>query len=210
MGFWQDLLAENPNILNPTLNNTGPFRWWIYEALRDDLPLDRMVTQLVRQSGSARDGGPAGFALATQNDAPYAAKGTIISGAFLGLETKCARCHDSPNSSIEQEQLFNLGALLATKAIDVPLTSSVDANKLNAGGRKALIEVTLKPGSHVEPRWPFGNAPGFAEESVAAGLAQRPEDTRDQLAALLTAPQNERFAQVLANRAATRSNRWPG
>jgi hypothetical protein len=24
MGYWQDVLAENPNILNPTLNNTGP------------------------------------------------------------------------------------------------------------------------------------------------------------------------------------------
>ena len=33
VGYWQDVLAENPNIVNPTLNNTGPFRWWIYEAL---------------------------------------------------------------------------------------------------------------------------------------------------------------------------------
>ena len=35
-----DVLAENPNILNPTLNNTGPFRWWLYESLRDNKPLD--------------------------------------------------------------------------------------------------------------------------------------------------------------------------
>src|SRR4030095_1289291 len=31
--YWQDVLAENPNMLKGTLNNTGPFRWWIYEAL---------------------------------------------------------------------------------------------------------------------------------------------------------------------------------
>ena len=32
VGYWQDVLAENPNIVNPTLNNTGPFRWWIHES----------------------------------------------------------------------------------------------------------------------------------------------------------------------------------
>ncbi len=30
---WQDLLAENPGILKPELNNSGPFRYWIYESL---------------------------------------------------------------------------------------------------------------------------------------------------------------------------------
>ena len=96
MGYWQDVLAENPNILNPTLNNTGPFRWWIYESLLDDKPLDLFVTELLRMKGSERLGGPAGFGIASQNDVPMAAKGTIISAAFLGVETKCARCHDSP------------------------------------------------------------------------------------------------------------------
>ena len=36
MGYWQDVLAENPNILNPTLNNTGPFRWWLDHVHPDD------------------------------------------------------------------------------------------------------------------------------------------------------------------------------
>src|SRR6185312_17308613 len=40
VGYWQDVLAENPNILNPTLNNSGPFRWWIHEALADNKPID--------------------------------------------------------------------------------------------------------------------------------------------------------------------------
>ncbi|MFN9971032.1 MAG: DUF1549 domain-containing protein, partial [Phycisphaerae bacterium] len=110
MPVWQDLLAENPNILNPTLNNTGPFRWWLYESLLDDIPLDRMVTQLVLQRGGEREGGPAGFSVASQNDVPFAAKGAIVSSAFLGVEMKCARCHDSPTGAFKQEQLFQLGA----------------------------------------------------------------------------------------------------
>lgn len=197
MPVWQDLLAENPNILNPTLNNTGPFRWWIYESLLDDIPMDRMVTQLVLQRGGEREGGPAGFGIASQNDVPFAAKGAIVSSAFLGVEMKCARCHDSPTGAYKQEQLFQLGAMLAVRPLNVPKTSSVDPEKLNAGGRTPLIEVTLLPGSTVEPKWPF---PAFSDHGLADALVQNTEDQRERLAALLTAAQNERFAQVIANR----------
>lgn len=197
MPFWQDLLAENPNILNPTLNNTGPFRWWIFDSLLDDLPLDRTVTQLMLQRGGEREGGPAGFGVASQNDVPFATKGAIVSATFLGVDLKCARCHDSPTGAFKQEQLFQLGALLAAKPLDVPKTSSVDPAKLNAGGRTPLIEVTLLPGSKVEPSWPF---PAFVERAQCADLMTTSDDQREQVAALLTAPQNERFTQVMANR----------
>ena len=96
MGYWLDVLAENPNIINPTLNNTGPFRWWLYESFIDNKPADLFVTELIRMEGSERFGGPAGFGTASQNDLPMAAKGIIVSSAFLGVEMKCARCHDAP------------------------------------------------------------------------------------------------------------------
>ncbi len=196
MGYWQDVLAENPNMLNPTLNNTGPFRWWIYESLKDNKPMDLFVTELLRMRGSERLGGPAGFGTASQNDVPMAAKGTIVSTAFLGVEMKCARCHDSPTHKSLQKDLFQLAAMLGTSPIEVPKTSSVPMDKIHAGGRKPLIQVTLQPGTKVEPAWPFDE---FSDES-AAKLAEFPDDSRDVLAAMITAPQNERFAQVIANR----------
>ena len=196
MGYWQDVLAENPNILNPTLNNTGPFRWWLYESLRDNKPMDLFVTELLRMRGSERLGGPAGFGTASQNDVPMAAKGTIVSTAFLGVEMKCARCHDSPTGKSLQQDLFELAAMLGTKEIEVPKTSSVPMDKIHAGGRKPLIQVTLQPGTKVQPKWPFAD---FCDEA-AAQLAEDPKDSRDVLAAMITAPQNERFAQVIANR----------
>ncbi len=196
MGYWQDVLAENPNILNPTLNNTGPFRWWLYESLRDNKPMDFFVTELLRMRGSERLGGPAGFATASQNDVPMAAKGTIVSSAFLGVEMKCARCHDAPAAKSTQEDLFEIAAMLNANEIEVPKTSSVSMDHFKATGRKPLISVTLKVGSKVKPKWSLTE---FCDES-AVKLAEFPEDTRDQLAALITAPQNERFAQVMANR----------
>src|SRR5262249_41927636 len=62
--YWQDVLAENPALLKPTLNNTGPFRWFLYEALRDNWAMDRFVTALTLMEGSTRNGGSAGFAVA--------------------------------------------------------------------------------------------------------------------------------------------------
>ena len=196
MDCWLDVLAENPNILNPTLNNTGPFRWWIYESLKDNKPMDLFVTELLRMRGSERLGGPAGFATASQNDVPMAAKGTIIGAAFLGVEMKCARCHDSPTGKSLQQDLFELAAMLGKKEIEVPKTSSVPMDRIHAAGRKPLIQVTLQPGTKVQPKWPFAE---FCDEA-AAKLAEDPKDTRDVLAAMITAPQNERFAQVIANR----------
>lgn len=197
MGYWQDMLAENPNIINPTLNNTGPFRWWIYESLLDNKPADLMVTELIRMEGSERFGGPAGFGTASQNDVPMAAKGIIVSSAFMGVEMKCARCHDAPSHVSKQGDLFELAAMLKENSIEVPKTSSVPMDKIHEGGRKPLIEVTLKPGEKVQPGWPFDE---FCDEEVATALAKDPTDPRDKLAALITAPQNERFAQVMVNR----------
>lgn len=196
-GYWQDVLAENPNIINPTLNNTGPFRWWIHESLLDNKPADLFVTELVRMEGSERFGGPAGFGTASNNDVPMAAKGIIVSSAFLGVEMKCARCHDAPAHESKQEDLFQLAALLKEDPIKVPTTSSVPMDKLHEGGRKPLIQVTLQPGAEVKPAWPFDE---FCEEEIAVSLAENPDDPRDQLAASITAPQNERFARVMVNR----------
>lgn len=197
VGYWQDVLAENPNILNPTLNNSGPYRWWIYEAFLDNKPMDVFATELVRMRGSHFLGGPAGFAMASENDVPLAEKGVILSSAFLGVQMKCARCHDAPAHKSSQKELFELAALLATSPITVPKTSSVPQDKLHAGGRKPLIQVTLQPGTKVEPAWPFSE---FVPESILGELAPPDAGPRERAAALLTAPQNERFAQMLANR----------
>jgi hypothetical protein len=200
MGYWQDLLAENPTLINATLNSTGPFRWFLYEALRDDKPLDRMITELLLMRGSPHDGGSAGFALAAQNDSPFAAKGHVAASAFLGIELQCARCHDSPYHSTTQRDLYSLAAMLARKPLVVPASSSVPAAFFASKGRESLIEVTLRPGEDVAPTWPFAEITGAADDDAMTALMENPEDSRERLATLITAPQNVRFAQVTANR----------
>lgn len=196
VGYWQDVLAENPNILNPTLNNTGPFRWWIHESFLDNKPFDQFATELILMEGSVRYGGPGGFSVASQNDVPMAAKAHVIGQAFLGLEMKCARCHDAPYHDFLQRDLFSLAALLKREPEKVPKTSSLNLDAFAVRGREPLVKVTLKPGESVAPTWPF-------EELVAAvpdELLVNPKDSRERLAAFITSPQNHRFAQVIVNR----------
>ncbi len=197
VSYWQDVLAENPTIVNPTLNNTGPFRFWIHEALQDNLPMDRFVTELIHMDGSLYGGGPAGFEMASQNDVPMAAKANILSTAFLGIEMKCSRCHDAPYHDNLQKDLFGIAAMLAQEPLEVPASSSVPVDKLHSDGRKPLIEVTLPPGSKVEPHWPFYN--GDEEQDIADWL-MNPKSKRDYLAYRMTSPNNSRFAKVVANR----------
>ena len=190
-------LRKTQIFLKPSLNNSGPFRFWIYEALLDNLPMDRFVTELVMMQGNAKAGGPAGFALAAQNDVPLAAKAHIIGTAFLGVEMKCARCHDAPYHESKQRDLFQLAAMLKRDPIKLPESSSVSASTFE--GRKPLIEVTLKPGSAVKPEWPEPFAETFLA-GVDPNLLRNENDSRERLAAMITSPGNDRFPKVIVNR----------
>lgn len=195
MPYWLDVLAENPPLINPTLNNTGPFRWWLYDTLRDNKPWDIAVTELTQLTGSEREGGTAGFGMAAANDAPLAARTSVLVGAFLGVEMKCARCHDAPFHQVKQADLFHLAAMLGREPLAVPKTSVVPPP---TGDRKPLVSSSLKPGQKLDPKWTL--AAILSPEAAPAVRAGMESDPRAKLAAMITAPSNERFAQVVVNR----------
>lgn len=194
--YWQDVLAENPSLMKPTLNHSGPFRYWIHDSLLDNKPFDQFVTELVTFQGDVQAGGAGGFKLATENDSPMAAKAHIISTAFLGTEMKCARCHDSPYHSTTQEDLFSIAAMLEGMPLEIPASSAVPATFFKKlGGRESLITVSLEPGTSINPSWPFEeliNGPPPAEGDFNYSAME--------LAWQLTRPENTRFSQVIVNR----------
>jgi hypothetical protein len=105
---------------------------------------------------------------------------------------KCARCHDAPYHDFTQRDLFSLAAMLNRGPQTVPETSSIPGG--DAAIASVMVEVTLKPGSKVEPTWPFSDI--VASDSIS----QEAQDDREKLAALITSPSNRRFAQVIVNR----------
>ena len=191
--YWMDVLAENPALTKPTLNNTGPFRWYIHDAMVDNWGMDRFVTNLIRMDGSRYLGGPAGFGMASQNDVPMAAKAHVLATAFLGVEMKCARCHDAPSHPFMQADLFSMAAMLNRKPLKVPASSSIPATPEEI--EKMMVSVSIKPGEEIQPEWPFEHL---------ADVHGQPSDSREQLALSMTDPTNIRFRKVLVNRLWTR------
>ncbi len=193
VGYWQDVLAENPSILKPDLNNSGAFRWWIHDSLRRNLPMDRFATELILMDGSDEENGTAGFAKAARNDAPMAMKAHIVVQAFLAVDMKCTRCHDSPSSPLMQRDLFSLAALLNEDPIKIPSTSVIPQLP---GGRKPGVTSSLKPGDTVQPGWSLSSIIPESDwdESTSQG------NPRVQLASIITTPKNPRFSDVIVNR----------
>ncbi len=200
ISYWQDVLAENPTLLNSSMGSTGPFRWFLYDSLVDRKAMDRLVTELIMMRGSEATGGSAAFAIAGESDAPLAAKSHILAAAFLGVELQCARCHDSPYHSTTQRDLYSLSAMLDRKSVKVPATSRVPQAFFEKKGRESLIKVTLKPDEPVTPVWPFADLIGIDDNAELDHLLTNADDTRERLAALLTSPKNRRFGQVIVNR----------
>ena len=195
VSYWQDVLAENPGILKPDLNNTGPFRWYLHQAFLDGYPFDRLVVELVEMEGSLYQGAPRGFGMASLNDAAMAAKADILSQAFLGNKLSCARCHDAPFHPFQQKDLFSMAAMLEGEALVLPETATVP---IVEGRRKPIVEVNLQPGDSIDPHWPFRQ---IVDDTLAA-LPPKNTDiaSRHALASLLVSPSNERFGQVVVNR----------
>ena len=197
IAYWQDVLAENPGLTKPMLNNTGPFRWYLQEAFADNRPIDRIVSELILMEGSPYHGGTAGFGIASENDVPMAAKAHILGTAFLGVDMKCARCHDSPYHETLQKDLFEVAAMLGRKPQKVPMTSSIPGTPEQLAAM--AVQVTLKPGESIDPRWPFASLLDPENGTVQQMVRDR-NNTRESLACIVTHHENERFAQVIANR----------
>lgn len=199
VGYWQDVLAENPSVVFPTLNNSGAFRQWIYDSFRDNTPFDCFATELILMKGPRTNrpeyDGPAAFALATGNDVPMAMRAHVVMKAFAAVDLKCARCHDSPDGDFRQADLFLLAAYLKGDSLKVPTTSVAAIGKANDPG---AITTTLEPGQLIAPT--DLTAHWLGDAAKIATLMPIEGGSRGELAAVITSPRNSRFSDVVVNR----------
>jgi hypothetical protein len=199
VGYWQDVLAENPSVVFPTLNNSGAFRQWLFESFRDNTAFDQFAAELILMQGSGASrpdyDGPASFAIATGNDVPMAMRAHVVMKAFAAVDLRCARCHDSPVDEFRQADLFQLAAYLNGGPIKVPASSVAAVGKANVPG---AITTSLKAGQQISP----ANLTSHWLRDVAKVKSLNPVESgsRAHLAALATSPHNSRFSDVIVNR----------
>lgn len=175
--FWNDLLRND--YTGPGFITKGRFRItkWLYAALLENKPFDEFTRELISPPSDDSSGFIKGITWrgdinSSQTvDVQFAQN---ISQVFLGINMKCASCHDSFIDRWKLDEAYGLAAIYA----------------------KAPLEIHRcdKPtGEMAAPAWIF---PELGEIDPAAAQPERLK----QLAALMTHPENGRFTRTIVNR----------
>ncbi len=174
---WNDALRNDYTGTGFITGDRRQISPWLYTALRDNKPFNAFVRELIAPHAADSDGFIKGILWrgsisAAQRPEMQAAQS--ISQAFLGLNLKCASCHDSFISDYKLKDAYALAAVYS----DIPLP----------------IERCDKPTGQTA-------GPGFFWPELGAIDAAKPKAERQQqLAEMLTRPENGRLARTLVNR----------
>ncbi|NBU41079.1 MAG: DUF1549 domain-containing protein [Planctomycetia bacterium] len=176
MTFWNDLLRNDYAGTGFITGGRRQITTWLHRALVDDMPYDRFVRELIAPGEASRgflDGIVwRGVVNASQTVPIQFAQN--VGQSFLGINLKCASCHDSFVDRWTLAQTYELAAVAA----DAPL-------ELHRCDKATGVKAT--------PGWLF------SELGRVDPAAPRAERLR-QLAALVTDPANGWLSRTLVNR----------
>ncbi|MCW8130819.1 MAG: DUF1549 domain-containing protein [Planctomycetota bacterium] len=139
---WGDLLREHSNGRRQEGTVRGSFRDWIKDALNDNVPYNKFVTDLICANGRAEDNGAVNFFLRDENDRVETVN--MVSNVFMGSRMACAQCHDHPFDKWEQKDFHSLMAFLNPRT-SVQLDQAASLANLKNARVPADIMAILKP-----------------------------------------------------------------
>ena len=183
---WMDLLRPNPYRVG--IKAVFNYDHWIREQFRKNRAWDKVVYDLLTAEGSTFENGA--VTLFRDRRSPDELT-TISSQLFLGIRLECAKCHHHPFEKWGQDDFYSLAAYFARigrkgRGLSPPISGSEEIVMATTKG-----DVTHPLTSEImTPRPLFGTAP-----EVGEGTSRR-----EALAAWVTSPKNDYFAQVAANR----------
>ena len=222
--WWADLLRISTRLGDRYPGNA--YVDWMKDAIRANKPYDQIVRELITAEGPAmaRGNGATGYYLRDAGMPLDNMANTIQ--VFLGTRVQCAMCHDHPFDKWKRKEFYELAAYTNSVSINREVKglgefrrkakeAGGSQNTFNAlrmigntialgvhGGDRAMIELPAdyqyhdaKPKDKVTAKPLFGELPPVVDGKMVG--QQRPKVT---YAAWLTAPENPRFSQVIANR----------
>ncbi|MBX3461659.1 MAG: DUF1549 domain-containing protein [Planctomycetes bacterium] len=105
--FWFDLLRVKSR--QQALSGE-PFAHYLREAVRQDLPYDRMVREMLTAEGAGhKQGNGATGMLLRDTNMPHDAMANALR-LFLGTRLECAQCHNHPSDVWTQRQFYQMAA----------------------------------------------------------------------------------------------------
>lgn len=174
--FWNDALRNSYRGTGFIDRNRTQITAWLFAALYDNLAYDEFVRQLIApdkaSNGFVRGIVWRGVVNASQRRELQAAQS--ISQVFLGINLKCASCHDSFVDPWKLTDAYSLAAVFADNPLEVH-------------------ECEKSIGETAKPSFFF---PKLGNISPTATLTER----QRELAQLITAPENGRFSRTIVNR----------
>jgi hypothetical protein len=108
---------------NPRLESVGPsFESWVRAKLKDNVPMDRVVRELLTVKTLFAGRGAETFRL-EQTESPFAFVqanefkpenvAAAASRLFMGVKMECAQCHNHPFAPYKKEEFWELAAFFA-------------------------------------------------------------------------------------------------
>ncbi len=176
LSFWNDLLRNAYSGTGYIDGGRQQITQWLYQSLYQNLSYDEFVRQLISPPPQA-----AGFIQGIKWRGNVNASQTReiqfsqnLGQVFLGINMKCASCHDSFIDRWTLKETYDLAAVYSNEPLELHRCDKPQA-------------------SQATPAWIF------PELGQIDPLAPQPARLR-QLAALMTHPQNGRLTRTLANR----------
>ncbi len=175
--FWNDLLRNDYGGTGFITNGRKQISGWLYESLLNNKPYDRFVRELIAPPTQESRGFIDGIKWRGEVSAGQTVEiqfAQSISQSLLGINLKCASCHDSFVDRWKLDEAYGLAAIYASS--DLP------------------IHRCDKPvGKTAKAKWLF---PELGDVDPTA----KPETRLSQLADLMTHPDNGRFTRTIVNR----------
>jgi mono/diheme cytochrome c family protein len=174
--FWNDLLRNDYSGTGFITGGRKQITKWLYRALVENKPYDQLARELIAYTPDSE-----GFAAGIKWRGDVSAGATTeiqfaqsVGQSFLGINLKCASCHDSFIDRWKLEEAYGLAAIYATSKMEIHRCD--------------------KPvGKTAQASWLF------PELGQVDAKAAQPERLK-QLAALMTHPENGRFTRTIVNR----------
>ena len=176
MTFWNDLLRNEYAGTGYIDGGRTQITGWLYASLLENKPYDQFVRELIAP-GPASSGFIGGIKWRGRVNASQTREiqfSQNISQVFLGINMKCASCHDSFVDNWTLKDAYGLAAIYSEQPLE-------------------LNRCDVPTGEMAKARWIF---PELGEIDASA-----PRDKRlEQLATLMTHPENGRMQRTIVNR----------
>lgn len=174
--FWNDLLRNDYTGTGFITGGRKQITTWLYDALANNKPYDQFVRELISPTPDSE-----GFIQGIKWRGEVNSSQTLeiqfaqnISQAFLGINMKCASCHDSFVDRWKLDEAYGLAAIFSKEPLQIHRCD--------------------KPtGKMAKAAWIF---PELGQVDAAAPQPERLK----QLAALMTHPENGRLTRTVVNR----------